>query len=160
MEDATAEKNISDLEITEYDQPETSRVFVFHLHYSTPEFWLRDIHDGRTNPDSLYAETIILSFREEKQEYPVPRQFIEKLPSLAAVLEPDTTHLSLELVEEDMTHTVVHYLDTGDFQTLHDPSSKGMRPVYIKVHDEKHGFAVFEQDLNAQRRELGPEGYQ
>lgn len=98
MEDATAEANISDVEITEYDQPETSP----------------------------YAETIILSIREEKQEHAVPRQFIEKLPSLAAVLEPDTTHLSLKLVEEDMAHTVVHYLYTGDFQTLHDPSSKGI----------------------------------
>lgn len=77
----------------------------------------------RANFDSPYSKTVKLFFRERKHGYSVPLQSIEKLP---AILKPNDTDIVMDWVEEEIAHTMFHYLYTGDYQTLYDPSSKGI----------------------------------
>jgi len=73
------------------------------------------------------TKTITLYCREKKYGYAVPQHFVEQVPVLAASL--NHLHVSpslwLDKAEEDIGHTIVNWLYTGSYQTLHDPTVQG-----------------------------------
>ncbi|OJJ88736.1 uncharacterized protein ASPGLDRAFT_31849 [Aspergillus glaucus CBS 516.65] len=73
------------------------------------------------------TKIITLYCREKKYRYAVPQHFVEQAPVLAASLnQPHVIpSLWLDKAEEDIGHTIVNWLYTGLYETLHDPTTQG-----------------------------------
>lgn len=66
----------------------------------------------------------MLRIGSKEKEYSVHRQYIPKSPKWKIPSELSSAKRVIELkdVDEDTGHTIVHYLYTGLYQTLNDPS--------------------------------------
>lgn len=92
------------------------------------------------NHHSPYTmEPVTLLFRQKKQRYQVPHHLIKPYPLFVSRLErdPGTSIINLHRADEDLAHTVIHYLYTGEYQTLDDLSAHG-----IARRQQEYGRAV------------------
>ncbi|ODM19740.1 hypothetical protein SI65_04726 [Aspergillus cristatus] len=76
---------------------------------------------------SPYLTKTITLYCREKYGYAVPQHFVEQVPVFAASL--NHLHVSpslwLDKAEEYIGHTIVNWLYTGSYQTLHDRTAQG-----------------------------------
>lgn len=70
------------------------------------------------------TELISVNFKEKRNVYPVPRQVLKRFEVFSEYFEiyEDVSDVHMDIAEEDIGHTIIHWLYTGRYQTLPDPS--------------------------------------
>ena len=88
----------------------------------------KDVLEHSTNLDRPYtSESLTLKFGKGLHRYTVPRQIFERLPTASMVLKRRANggNITLPRADEDIGHTMVHWLYTGEYQTIQNPSLQG-----------------------------------
>lgn len=100
------------------------------------------IRDKRDSPYS--KRTITLYFREEKHGYGVPQYFLEDLPGYQSSVKEKSPSSAYGLfrAEEDIAHTVIHWIHTGKYETLQNGSEQGNIYQQLEYKWSVHVYCV------------------
>ncbi|KAF4211303.1 hypothetical protein CNMCM5878_002840 [Aspergillus fumigatiaffinis] len=100
-------------------------------HASGPQQSLGDSLIEYNQPESSPYESPTITIRIGHRTYRIPVCYIQNYPQFSSP-QPWEPHYTLSEVDDEVGHTIVHFLCTGNYETLRTASETGVSKVVIE----------------------------